>query len=540
MLLTSQLLAAVLLLAPLALAQDFADCPMPERQVTITVQNTPSTSLPGQAVRYSVFTSPVSNAIDPSGTISLSDITLLDSATDLATAKLSQAQTTLTATFLTAGAHRLRFLYSGDVTYCSVALVFGQAVDRLTPAVALSASSLAAAAGTLVTITAQIGVSTPLGVAPPAGPVQFLDGTTVIGTADLVNGKASFSTGKLTTGQHPITAVLIGDPNYFSVRSAPLTITISPAATFTLLSATSTATDVTFKASVNASSGTPQGGTLQLVDTTNSTPIGSVAVPGGSVTLPFAKVPVGHAIAAVFTEGTNYSSSTSATVTLAAFLNAGGASSPNMAPDEIVSLYSTGFAGATSVPTTSQPPTTLGGVTVTIADSTGATRNAALYLVSPTQINFIVPAPMPNGSATLTITGTNASIIPITLTVASIAPGLFNPGAQALHISADGTRTVETVTGPITLDPAPGGTYLILYGTGIRHNSDQPNFGIAVVKATVGNLTLPVNYAGTQSQYPGLDQVQILLPTTLKGAGRVNLILSVDSQQTNAIPLQFQ
>jgi uncharacterized protein (TIGR03437 family) len=276
------------------------------------------------------------------------------------------------------------------------------------------------------------------------------------------------------------------------------------------------------------------------MDTTNSTPIGSVTVPGGSVTLPFAKVPAGHAIAAVYTEGTNYSSSTSASVTLAAFLNAGGASSGNIAPDEIVSLYSNGLAGSTSVPTTSQPPTTLGGVTVAIADSTGATRNAALYLVSPTQINFIVPATLPNGTITLSVAGSNANIIPITLSVASIAPGLFNPGAQVLHLAADGSRTVETVIGPITLDPAPGGTYLILYGTGIRHNSDEANFGVAAVKATVGNLTLPVNYAGTQSQYPGLDQVQIQLPATLKGAGRVNLILTVDSQQTNAIPLQFQ
>jgi uncharacterized protein (TIGR03437 family) len=49
-----------------------------------------------------------------------------------------------------------------------------------------------------------------------------------------------------------------------------------------------------------------------------------------------------------------------------------------------------------------------------------------------------------------------------------------------------------------------------------------------------------VNYAGDQFQFPGLDQVTILLPDSLKSAGKVNLTLTVDTQPTNAIPLQFQ
>ena len=182
--------------------------------------------------------------------------------------------------------------------------------------------------------------------------------------------------------------------------------------------------------------------------------------------------------------------------------------------------------------TGSQLATTLGGIAVTITDRAGTTRNAGLYLVSPTQINFLVPTATLAGPATLAVSG--AAIIPIQLTVAAVAPGLFNP-PQALHIPLDGTRTLETVTGPISLDPAPGGTYLILYATGLRNRSS-----LSAVTATIGNLTIPVNYAGDQFQFPGLDQVDILLPASLKSAGKVNLILTVDAQPTNAIPLQFQ
>jgi uncharacterized protein (TIGR03437 family) len=537
---SARLLYAALLAAPLALAQDFGDCPMPEKQVKLTIQNQPSTALPGQSVKYSVFATPVIGNFNPSGTISITDVTLLDSPVDLTSAKLDQGQTTLAATFYTAGTRRLGFVYSGDATYCSVSVIFGQIVDRITPGISLTSSSLAVAAGNPVAITAQIGASVAKGVPAPVGPVQFLESGTVIGTADLVDGKATFSTAKLSAGQHQITATLIGDPNYYSVRSSPLTVTVSPATTFTLLSATATATDVTFKITVNSNGGAPQTGSVQLMDTTTNTTLATVALPGSSLTLPLAKVTAGHPIAAVYSEGTTYSTSTSATVTLAAFLNAAGAPSPNIAPDEIVSLFGGGFASSTLTPTSGQQPTTLGGVSVTIADRTGASRLAPLYLVSPTQINLIVPAAVVNGAATLTVTGSTANIIPIQLNIAAVAPGLFNPGPQILHISADGTRTVETVTGPITLDPAPGGTYLILYATGLRHNSDQGNFGISAVTATVGNLTLPVNYAGPQSQFAGLDQVQILLPDSLKGAGKVNLILTVDAQITNAISLQFQ
>jgi uncharacterized protein (TIGR03437 family) len=77
--------------------------------------------------------------------------------------------------------------------------------------------------------------------------------------------------------------------------------------------------------------------------------------------------------------------------------------------------------------------------------------------------------------------------------------------------------------------------YLVLYGTGIRNR--RPN---GIVACTINGQSLPVAYAGPQSQFPGLDQVDVLLPSSLKGAGQVNVTLTVDGEVSNTATLTFQ
>ncbi len=78
-------------------------------------------------------------------------------------------------------------------------------------------------------------------------------------------------------------------------------------------------------------------------------------------------------------------------------------------------------------------------------------------------------------------------------------------------------------------------TYLVLYGTGIRHVSSQ-----SAVDVKVGNVDCPVQYAGPQNQYAGLDQVNVLLPASLAGRGQLVVTVTVDGQSTNMGELAFQ
>jgi uncharacterized protein (TIGR03437 family) len=515
--------AIALILAPITVVAQ--NCPM-EQQVTLTIQPTPVPSLPGQSVRFNIFAVPVNNTIDPMGSVSLSD-----GSTDLGTYNLLFAQTSFTTTFYTAGAHILRVVYSGDLLYCGSTTNFGFSVDRITSTLTVASSAASSQFGVPVTFTATVGPTPPKGVAGPSGPVQFLDNGNLLTTADLNSGKAVFTTAALTAGTHQITAILIGDPNWYSARNVPLAQTITQATTTTLLNASADASKVTFNVSVNSVGTVPQTGTIQILDASTNSTLATMALPTLSTTVPIATVTVGHQIAAAYSEGVNFTSSTSNKLTLAAIVNAAGVISPNIAGDEIVSLFGSGFSTTTLQGFGNQQITTLSGVTINVTDQTGAVRPAGLYLVSPTQINFVVPAVQP-GSVTLNVAGTN--VIPLQITVASVVPGLFNPGPQILRVAPDGTQTIETVTtAPVTIGPNP--TYLVLYATGVRNRSS-----LSAVTVSVGNVTLPVVYAGPQPQFAGLDQVNIPLPESLKAAGKVNVVLTVDGQASNSIPLQFQ
>src|SRR5262249_11121201 len=72
--------------------------------------------------------------------------------------------------------------------------------------------------------------------------------------------------------------------------------------------------------------------------------------------------------------------------------------------------------------------------------------------------------------------------------------------------------------------------YVSLYGTGIRGRSSLAN-----VKVTIHGTPVQVLYAGAQGQYPGLDQVNIGLPLSLRGAGESDVVVTVDGQVANTV-----
>jgi uncharacterized protein (TIGR03437 family) len=76
---------------------------------------------------------------------------------------------------------------------------------------------------------------------------------------------------------------------------------------------------------------------------------------------------------------------------------------------------------------------------------------------------------------------------------------------------------------------------LSLYGTGIRNRSS-----IANVQVSINGVNVPVQFAGAQSSFPGLDQVNVSLPAALSGAGNANVALTVDGQVSNAVMVNIQ
>jgi uncharacterized protein (TIGR03437 family) len=288
-----------------------------------------------------------------------------------------------------------------------------------------------------------------------------------------------------------------GDYNWYSVRSAPLTETINRAPTMTVLRGTTAPAQTTLTATVTP---VPAGGSIQFADAATSAVLATVTLASGSAsaTLPAASVNsvFGHPITALYSGDTNFAASTSDPIGVPAVANAAGAVSTDFAPEEIVSMY--GFDLAIPGHT----------ITVTVTDSAGTTWPAyPLYLVSPTQINFVMPATIAPGKAFVGLTGLTKAI-PIEINVASVAPGLF-----------------AAVRGGTSDSP-----YLILYGTGIRNRSS-----LAAVTCNTGARDLPVTYAGPQTQYQGLDQVNVALP---QGVDAATVTLKVDGRVSNTVQVR--
>ncbi|HEY6413203.1 MAG TPA: Ig-like domain repeat protein [Edaphobacter sp.] len=81
--------------------------------------------------------------------------------------------------------------------------------------------------GQPVVFTAQVEPPAPTGAPALTGTVTFEEGTTVLGTGTVNgSGQATFTTSSLSVGDHLITAVYSGDPNYAPSTSSPLTQTI--------------------------------------------------------------------------------------------------------------------------------------------------------------------------------------------------------------------------------------------------------------------------------------------------------------------------
>jgi uncharacterized protein (TIGR03437 family) len=195
-------------------------------------------------------------------------------------------------------------------------------------------------------------------------------------------------------------------------------------------------------------------------------------------------------------------------------------------------------------------PTTLGGTSVSVVDSAGTTSAATLLYTSSSQVNFLMPASVASGTAKVTVTSGDGTKSTASVQIAPVAPGLFtlnNVGlaaANALLVSASGTQTpqnVYTVNGanavvanPINLGGSTDQAYLILYGTGLQ------GAATGTVQVTIGGIAGSVLYAGAQGVFPGLDQVNVSIPATLKGMGNVNVQLTAGGIAANPVQVTIQ
>jgi len=212
---------------------------------------------------------------------------------------------------------------------------------------------------------------------------------------------------------------------------------------------------------------------------------------------------------------------------------------PVVAPDSLATIFGVNLAGSTAsamLDANGQLPTSLVGTTVTV-DGVAA----ALIYVSPSQINLVIPGGTTAGTASVvvesSVTGGNQSG---SMQVALDAPAVFTTDASGKGPGA--ILNAVTYAGPPFLVETPqnGGsdlrTRLAVYATGLRHATSVQAQGQDAA-GTVFNFS--VEYAGAAPGYFGLDQVNLVVPPELDGAGSVSLLITTELASSNPVTFQM-
>ena len=183
------------------------------------------------------------------------------------------------------------------------------------------------------------------------------------------------------------------------------------------------------------------------------------------------------------------------TITISQIVNAATSKNTPLVPGSVAILMGSHLSGAN--------------LSLTVAG-----QPAEVVFASDTEIVFVVPGAVSSqGSASVVVTAGGLSSAPATVVMAPAYPAIF-PNAV---LNPDYTSNSAA-------NPAPAGTYLQIWATGIPEG--------ASVTAQIGNRTnLVPLYAGAAPGLPGLQQVNVALPADLApGAAELVLCATVNAQ----------
>ena len=297
----------------------------------------------------SLTTATVGTSITFTATVSPSGATgtveFLDGQRSLGIVTVSGGRATLSVSDLAAGGSRpISARYSGDANYQqslgSVTVTINQRVATASLTGVPANSSLGQVLTLQATVTGYV----------PTGTVEFRDGSTLLGTATLSSGAASFQTSPLTYGPHSFTATYLGDASNTSATTSASSTNVSMGTAGVVVSSSGSpitiGQTVTYTAAVTGVAGVAPTGNVTFLDGTAT--LGSAVVLSGSASITVTPSVVGaHQITARYEGDTNYGPTTSAVLT-------------EDVQEKNVALASTG-ATATASSTTSDlyPPSSL-------------------------------------------------------------------------------------------------------------------------------------------------------------------------------------
>lgn len=196
-----------------------------------------------------------------------------------------------------------------------------------------------------------------------------------------------------------------------------------------------------------------------------------------------------------------------------------------IAQGSIFTLYGTGLGPASCNQAVTFPlPTSMCGVSLTVTVNGASSSPIFLGVYYGTQINAILPSSTPTGTGTVTATYKSLTSATYPIQVTDAAFGSFTTNGQGFgqaSVTDNATGALNTIIHP--LHPGDIG---VLWGTGLGAISGSdaipPTAGnVGSPTVYVGNTALTPGtellYAGRSPQFPGLDQIDFIVPPGVNG-----------------------
>ena len=183
--------------------------------------------------------------------------------------------------------------------------------------------------------------------------------------------------------------------------------------------------------------------------------------------------------------------------------------------------------------------TALNGVSARVTVN-GTTTDVLLYYVTPGQLGGILRSRTPVGAGTIVVTTPIGASSPAPVKVVESAIGILTisgtgTGAAAIFDSRNNFLSAQNSAKP--------GDILQLFGSGLGPvpgdesvRQTQSDLTSIPVNADIGGVAAPVVYRG-RTIYPGLDQINIVVPTGVTPGCAVSLTLRTGAYTSNLVTL---
>ena len=215
-----------------------SSCPICESGiVSVLLRNSTTTTLTASSNNSSYGGSIILNTVvtgiqgTPTGSVIIAE-----GANTLATLPLSSGQASFSIDNLPTGTHMLSAIYSGDSSFPgSTSAPASVVVSKANPVCSVGSSLNPSFTIQGVQFLATLTPAVPPDASGPTGPINFYDGTNLMGSVSMSAQSAALNIPSFSAGSHSITAAYSGDGNFNACSSTVLTQQVKLVTTQTTL-----------------------------------------------------------------------------------------------------------------------------------------------------------------------------------------------------------------------------------------------------------------------------------------------------------------